>query len=121
MAACFLRESKGNQRTRETARVHSLLLILEVTLALAQLRDSKWMLLDGGCQKLLQMLMRSFPETRAAKSSDLDILEKQRLQRFQDYSQGLCQAWLSLQALGRILSSFSQLLVAVSNPWHALA
>lgn len=45
----------------ETARVCPLLLILEVTLALAQLWDSKQMLDSGGCWELLQTLLHLFP------------------------------------------------------------
>lgn len=101
-AAYFLTESKGNQRAVEAARVHPLLLILEVTLVPAQSQDSKWMLLGGGCQELLQMLVQG-----CKKRSELDSLKRQRLQRFRDFSQGLRQAWLSLQALGRTLSRFS--------------
>lgn len=101
-AAYFLTKSKGNQRAVEAARVHPLLLILEVTLAPAQSQDSKWTLLGGDCQELLQTLVQG-----CKKRSELDSLERQRLQRFRDFSQGLCQACLSLQALGRSLPRFS--------------
>lgn len=98
-AAYFLRESKGNQRAVEAARVHPLLLILEVTLAPAQSQDAKWMPWGGGCQELLQTLVQG-----CKKHSELDSLERQR---FQDFSQGLRQARLSLQALGRSVPRFA--------------
>lgn len=55
----------------ETARVCPLLLILEVSLALAQLWDSKQMLGGGGCWELLQMVVHLFPKASATKSSQL--------------------------------------------------
>lgn len=55
----------------ETARAYTSLLILKVTLALAQLWDSKQMLGGRGCWELLQMLVHPFLEASAAESSQL--------------------------------------------------
>lgn len=115
-AAYFLTESKGNQRAAEAARVHPLLLILEVTLAPAQSQDSKWTLLGGGCQELLQTLVQG-----CKKRSELDSPRKAEVAEVSRL-QSRPPPGLPLPAGSRKESpQVLQLLVAISSPWHALA